>query len=82
MMKIVGKQDVDYTSRKTNQQVTGVTLYVTCPDSKVDGVRAESIFISSRSLCYPEVMKLPVGAGIEVYYNRFGSVEDVRPNKN
>lgn len=81
MVKIVGKQNVDYVSKKTNQQVTGITLHVIGPDSRVDGMAVETVFISSRMTDFAAVQKLNVGDEVEFLYNRWGNVESVRCKK-
>lgn len=35
MKKVVGKQTVDYVSKKTGQPVKGVTLHLTYPDDRI-----------------------------------------------
>lgn len=81
MKKIVGIQSVDYISRKTNKQVTGLTLHLSFEDARVRGMATETVFVSSQSICYEDVAALPVGSEVNVYYNRYGSVEDIRPVK-
>lgn len=76
-MKIVGKQKVDYVSKKTGEQVTGVTLHCVGTNARVEGECVETIFISGKSGLFPEVSKMPVGKEISVSYNRYGSVESV-----
>lgn len=46
---IVGFQSVDYTSKKTNQPVKGVTLYLTVPSSDVIGRKVKEEFIKEDS---------------------------------
>ena len=43
--KIVGKQNVDYVSKKTGQPVTGVTLHCVGESSRVEGMECETIFL-------------------------------------
>ncbi len=78
MSKIVGKEKVDYLSKKTNQQVNGVRLHVLQPDNKVEGYAAEAVFISSKHASYDAVANLPLGSEIIIIYNRFGSVQDIQ----
>lgn len=77
MMKIVGKQAVDYISKKTNQQVTGVTLHCVGENGRVEGMGVETLFVSSKSPIYENVMKFPLGSEITVSYNRWGSAENI-----
>ncbi|MBD5451285.1 MAG: hypothetical protein HDR25_01460 [Lachnospiraceae bacterium] len=78
-MKIVGKQKVDYISKKTNQPVVGITLHCVADtnDERFEGKRVESIFISNRSLMYEQCLAFPLETEISVMYNRYGSVESV-----
>ncbi len=78
MSKIVGKEKVDYLSKKTNQQVSGVRLHVLQADVRVEGFAAEGVFISSKYANYDEVANLPLGSEIIIIYNRFGSVQDIQ----
>lgn len=76
-LKVVGKQNVDYMSKKTNQQVTGITLHIIGQNSRVEGMAVDTIFVSSKSNTYNTVASLPIGAEIDVLYNRWGNVETV-----
>ncbi len=78
MSKIVGKEMVDYLSRKSNQQVTGIKLHIIRPDNRVEGFAAESVFISSKSALYEAVTSYPLNTEVLIMYNRYGSVEDVK----
>lgn len=73
---IVGIEEVDYVSKRTNKQVEGRKIYYTYPfDPKKDavGLIAESTF------CGYDISKdLNVGDTIEILYNRYGSVADIR----
>lgn len=79
MKKVVGIQSVDYLSRKTNQPVQGVTLHLTYQDSRITGVGTETVFVSAKATCYGDVVKIPIGSDVDVFYNRYGSIEEVRP---
>ena len=80
-MKIVGKQEVNYISKKTNQPVSGITLHCTSTRKDVEGMSVETIFVSTRSNMYDDIVKIPVGSEVEVGYNRWGSAEYVVPVK-
>lgn len=77
-MKVIGKEAVDYVSRKTNQPVKGITLYCTEPREGVNGLAVERIFISARSSMYGDCMALPLDTDIMVAYNRYGSVDFIQ----
>lgn len=73
--KVLGIQKVDYTSRKTNKQVTGVTLHISYPSSNVDGQAVETVFISERSNVSLDGVGLD--STVELSYNRWGSVDNL-----
>lgn len=74
---IIGKQRVDYVSKKTNQPVVGLTLHVVGEDTRVEGMACETIYISEKSPMYQQALSYPIGADIMVQYNRWGSVETI-----
>lgn len=76
-MTIIGKAKVDYVSKKTNQQVNGITLHVTHEENNVDGLAVETIFVSSKSNVYADANAVKLGEKVNVYYNRFGSVDSI-----
>lgn len=80
-MKIVGKQMVDYVSKKTNQPVKGVSLHCVGARNDVEGESVETIFVSARSAMYESVISMPLGTSILVSYNRWGSPENVQACK-
>lgn len=80
-MKLVGKQAVDYLSRKTNKQVTGITLHLVGTSPNVEGESVETVYISAKSPLYNEVAGVPIGTQIQLFYNRYGSVESIIPMK-
>lgn len=82
MLKIVGKQDVDYISRKTNQPVVGITLHCLGKNSRVDGESVETVFVSARADSYDFAKSQPIGGMINVSYNRWGNVDNVYPASN
>lgn len=76
--QIVGKENVDYTN-KQNRQVTGVKLHLMGKDKRVEGTCVETVFISSRSAFYDDVLSTPLGTVVTLTYNRWGNVEGVVP---
>lgn len=78
MKRLVGRETVDYVSKKTNNPVKGVSLHVVGGTSnRIEGEAVETIFISEKNDLYAAVMKAPLGSELKVSYNRFGSVEDM-----
>lgn len=77
-MKIVGKRNVIYTSKRTNQLVEGIELHCTGARNNVEGLAVESIFISVNNADYNEVKAVPLGTEIRCSYNRWGNVDSVQ----
>lgn len=75
--KVVGKQIVDYVSRKTNLPVQGVTLHCVGTEENVQGLSVETIYISNKSKSYDTCMNLPIESKITVSYNRWGNIDTV-----
>lgn len=78
-MKVVGKERVDYPSKKTGKQVTGISFncVMDTNDQRFEGMRVDTVFVSSKSPMYEQCASIPVGSEISVMYNRYGSVESV-----
>lgn len=67
--KVVGKENIDYVSKKTNKQVKGYTLHLTIEKEKCDGVAVLSVFVSDEVGSFVEV-----NDEVELYYNQYGKV--------
>ena len=77
MVKIIGYRIYDYTSKKTGQSYKACNLYVTTPaDSSRGevGESCESVFMRADIL---GSYSPKVGDRVRIYYNRYGSVEDI-----
>lgn len=74
---VVGKEKVDYFSKKNNKQVTGLKLHVVGNDDRVEGMSCDSIYVSSASPIYADVCSIAIGSDIEVSYNRWGTVDTI-----
>lgn len=74
-MRVVGRNNVKYTSKKTNNLVEGVNLHLVGNRPNVEGEAVETIFISARSDMYNMCLTIPFGTEIRVSYNRWGSAE-------
>ena len=78
--KVLGVEVVDYTSRKTGRPVKGTNLHCSYPDgadendTKVDGIRVERLYVPERV----RTDGIQPGDMVEVYFNRFGSVDSVQ----
>ena len=76
VVTIIGIEEVDYVSKRTNKPVEGRKIYYTypfAPTKDAAGLIAESCFCN-----YELAGELKVGDNIELFYNRFGSVADIR----
>lgn len=79
IFKLVGRESVDYTSKKTNEQVEGLKLHVLAAkgsNKRVEGCAVETIWISKRSDLYKMAAELPIDTNIDCSYNRWGSVDN------
>lgn len=76
-VNIVGKRPVSFTA-EDGHQINGVTVYITRPDSRVEGLVADKLFISTARL---SELSAPckVGTSVLVEYNRAGKVADFHP---
>lgn len=75
--EVLGTQAVDYVSRKTNNPVKGVTLYVKYKDAQVHGEATANIFVSDnlKIACIADVKPHDV---VDVEYSPRGYVADLR----
>lgn len=73
--KVYGIQDVSYVN-KQNKQVDGTSIHILRNDIRVEGQLAESIFVSDR-LDLPTIRQIKLGDTIDVFYNRYGSIDDI-----
>ena len=74
------KAVVDFYDSKKGQQVhlEGAYLYLAEKQPEVEGVAcSKPVFISNSKPIYADVQKLQVNDEVNVYYNRFGSIDAV-----
>lgn len=74
MKEVVGIEKVDYVSKKTQKQVVGVKLHLIFETENVNGFACESVYVPERVDCIGDVK---VGDKVKIYYDRYGSVEDL-----
>lgn len=75
MFEILGIEPVDYTSRKSGRPVRGTNLHCIDGNKQIkEGQAVERLYIKEDIDC----RDLQVGDRIEVFYNRYGSVDTVR----
>ncbi len=76
-VKVIGIQDVNYTSKKSGEIVKGVTLHASFKDSQVSkGEAVDNIFISDR-LGLSCAYEIQPGMTVDVTYNNRGYVCDL-----
>lgn len=71
--EILGIQNVDYVSKRTNLPVTGMTLHTVFSDAQVSGQAVDQIFVSD-NLNIPCRRDLAVGQTVDIEYNSKGRV--------
>lgn len=80
-MKLVGRENIEYTSKKTGELVTGVKLHCVGKSDRIDGDACDIIFVSAKNPMYAQCLGFPLGSEIAVGYNRYGSVETINLKK-
>ena len=75
MFKVVGYRKVQYTN-KASKEVRGTELYVIDDEARegVTGYQTEKLWLSERVSYRPKVNE-----NIRVYYNKYGSIDEVMP---
>lgn len=81
VVRLVGKEKISYTSKKTGRPVEGIKLHCSTPiDSQnVEGCVCDSFYVGLGSDCFEDCCKLPINCDINITYNRYGSIEMVVP---
>ena len=79
--EVIGIEKVEYVSKKTNETVYGMRLHLVSDfeeDRKdANGNCAEQVFTKCKN-----ANNVEVGDTIELYYNKYGSIEDLRVVSN
>lgn len=74
-MELVGYRKSAFTATDTGERISGYNLYLTYADGNIEGVGTERVFLSDKRLGG----YLPrVGDQLELVYNRYGKVSEVR----
>ena len=77
MYHVVGiKRGMSF-SGKDGEVISGLKLYLSCPDEKVEGFATDSFFISSSSGCYVAASALQPLDDIDVFFNRYGKIDSI-----
>lgn len=75
--KVLGIQQVNYTSKKTGQPVLGTTLHCSLKDANVFGEAVDNIFISDNLGLKSVIDNITVGTLVNVEYNNRGYINDL-----
>ena len=73
-MKVVGMRKFQYTSKKSGKSYPAANLFCTEERNNVIGVAAFDLFVKAELV----PGDLQVGSEISCFYNRFGSIEEIR----
>lgn len=78
MYKVLGFRKVQYTRRNDNKEVRSTELYVVSdtPREGVTGYECDKLWLSERIAYRPAVNDV-----IRIYYNKYGSIEEVISEK-
>lgn len=75
MVRIIGIEDVHYTSKRTGNEVRGKKLYYTQPlsEKKGKGLSCDSVFVSNEI-----AQDIDIDFEVELLFNKYGNVVDIR----
>ena len=66
---VIGKEYLNYVSKKTNKQVIGYSLHLTFEKEKCEGLAVLTVFVSD------DIGKnININDQVELFYNQFGKV--------
>lgn len=69
---VIGKEHLDYVSKKTNKQVKGYNLHLTCEKEKCEGLAVLNVFVSE------EIGNdVNINDQVELFYNQYGKVTKI-----
>lgn len=77
-IEIVGIKDTKFKNRETGEVIEGQSVFFEYEDEKVNGLATDKCFLSKAKAIVP-VPHLPVDA--DLYYNKYGKVDEIRINK-
>lgn len=79
-VKVIGKRIGNFVDRKTGEAISFGKIFVTYPDSTMQGLMGE---IAEAISMKPElVQEIPVGSEITVIYNKYGKADDFTLKKS
>ena len=71
-IKVIGKQKVDYISKKTGKHVEGTNLHSYFKDKNTEGYAVKAFYFTKD---WPNIDNVKVNSDYEIYFNQFGSVD-------
>lgn len=74
MFEVVGFARSQFQAQDNGQTITGWNIYVQYEDSKVTGYKCERLYLGDGKCDYQP----RVGDRINVYYNRYGKVDNIQ----
>ena len=77
MYTLVGMKDSEFKG-SDGIKVSGVNLYFTYADEKVEGVATERVFVHSDRLLKLSFMP-EIGGECDLRYNKYGKISDIVP---
>lgn len=72
MMQLVGKERLEYVSKKTNRLVKGYNLHFIEKSPYCEGLKTSSAFVSDE--VYNNYFDIPLDTYLDVFYNSFRQV--------
>ena len=80
VFNLVGIEEVDYVSKKTQERVEGVKLHVVGENNastRVKGCSVETFWVSKRADIYKATLTLPLNSRVNCSFNRWGNLDAV-----
>lgn len=71
---VLGKRAVSFTA-SDGKEISGTTLYLAYETDGVEGMAADKVFIPAAKMPKKDIV---VGSEIDVLFNRFGKVEEIK----
>ena len=73
MYQLVGKEIIDYISKKTGKRVSGGKVYLMSESSRVDGYKTEDVYVSEETF-NRFFANVPLESFLDLYFDRNGFV--------
>lgn len=62
---------------KDGSEMSGLKLHLICSDDRVEGMAADSFFVSSKASCYQTAASLKPDDDIDILFNRYGKIDSI-----